>query len=1306
MSYTKIKYILIIVLGLLFILPKIVNAKNDGKKQRKMAKTSASQVANARIDINNLNALQSNVGYSDYNLNSNLEGTEFPRGSGKNAVFESGLLWGGFVRGDTSGQVRVGGSAYISGLEPGPILDNGQPADPSDSKWSIYTVRPDVFPNGPDVDLSGEVAAYAEGGQTVTASDLRAQYEANWTNWPAAGTANDLGAPFEDVNKDGKYEPDIDIPGVPGADQTVFYVANDEDGTLTQGLYGTQPLGIELHATFWAYAQQGALGNMYFKKWEIINKGYQKYTIDSMFVSFWSDVDLGDANNDLVACDTTLSLQIVYNGEATDKVYDPLPPPADGFDFFQGPTVPGSPTDSAILIEQPFKFSYVHGKKNLPMTAAYFFVNSSSNFADPSQGETIGSTQFYRYFNGEYGVSGDPFINPKTNKPTKFAFSGNPVTGTGWIDGIAIPPGDRREGMASGPFNLAPGDTQQVVVAEIFAGAIPSVNYLQAVTLVEVYDKTAQNAYDHFFNLPTPPPAPHVQVNELNNKISLDWGEVPSFVAATENSVIKDELDSVDVTGGGYYKFEGYNVYQLPYKSASISEAKLLATYDLIDSVKYVPYVDLSTRQVNPSYYIQYGTDSGIKRFFIDSTDAFNGNKPLNNGTPYYYAVTAYSYNPKGVPRALENPISVITATPHSNNPGVTQSFGNLSNVVHSGLATATASVHVVNPPLTTGDKYQVSFHDEMYKLDSAGVWADITAPAKKLQGIKTLVGSSISSSAEWADKAKGAILIHYIVDVVSPNYDYCDGVKLQLPFGVTIDSAFNTTSNNTGNPIVATVDRTTNTIVYSDINPDSLAAGDSTVRSQNGVFAGGEDIKVIVHPAHVPIVTKYTMYDDNWGDNNGYYGGFVDVNGVDTLTTISNVIVTQHQWNVTDLTTGNVVLKNQTVYGGVDIYDPATYFKANSIYGPGGSSHPIGGKDIGPQAVVFDGIQVSVDGSFDAPTTFQSLELNGSPLTINASSGDYQMSDFSLSFSGFGDGAMAYNTITSYGGAGGTHSIDELQQDYEIKWTGVRKTTVTGGDTVVSTGSGGQLATLFGASNYDIANDPANPNPGSSNPFLIRIPFQVWNIDKNEQVNVLVYHRLGNITDNPFNEWNYFDRMYVWIINTKYDSTAPILPTSQVVADSATWNWVFFQSNYKMGDVINVTYANPIQLGKDTFTFTVPKTDYTTALAKQDVSKINVFPNPYYGVNSNETTKYVRFVTFSHLPATATIHIFNLAGVMVKTINHTDGTQFQTWDLTNDSNLPVASGLYIAYIDMPRIGMTKILKLAIIQEQQFPDHF
>ena len=96
------------------------------------------------------------------------------------------------------------------------------------------------------------------------------------------------------------------------------------------------------------------------------------------------------------------------------------------------------------------------------------------------------------------------------------------------------------------------------------------------------------------------------------------------------------------------------------------------------------------------------------------------------------------------------------------------------------------------------------------------------------------------------------------------------------------------------------------------------------------------------------------------------------------------------------------------------------------------------------------------------------------------------------------------------------------------------------------------------------------------------------------------------------------------------------------------------------------------------------------------------MFPNPYYGVNARETNRLNKYVRFSHLPTTATIRIFNLAGVLVKTLIHSDaGSQFHDWNLRNDANLPVASGIYIVHVDLPDLGKTKILKLAIVQEEQ-----
>ena len=69
-------------------------------------------------------------------------------------------------------------------------------------------------------------------------------------------------------------------------------------------------------------------------------------------------------------------------------------------------------------------------------------------------------------------------------------------------------------------------------------------------------------------------------------------------------------------------------------------------------------------------------------------------------------------------------------------------------------------------------------------------------------------------------------------------------------------------------------------------------------------------------------------------------------------------------------------------------------------------------------------------------------------------------------------------------------------------------------------------------------------------------------------------------------------------------------------------------------------------------------------------------------------------------------LKIYNVAGQLVRTLDKNDNTQFMRWDLNNQSNFPVASGMYIAHIDMPDLGATKVLKFAVIQEQEVLDVF
>jgi hypothetical protein len=126
-----------------------------------------------------------------------------------------------------------------------------------------------------------------------------------------------------------------------------------------------------------------------------------------------------------------------------------------------------------------------------------------------------------------------------------------------------------------------------------------------------------------------------------------------------------------------------------------------------------------------------------------------------------------------------------------------------------------------------------------------------------------------------------------------------------------------------------------------------------------------------------------------------------------------------------------------------------------------------------------------------------------------------------------------------------------------------------------------------------------------------------------------------------------------------------------------------------------------------DVYTFSMGGVTTSAELATQDLRKVGVFPNPYFGLNPQETNRLSRFVTFNNLPDKAVIRIFNLAGQLVRTIDHEleGGGPFRRWNLLNQSNLPVASGLYIAHIQMPGLG-EKVLKLVVVQEAEVLETF
>src|ERR1039457_4500096 len=81
------------------ILCNVVIAKEGSKDKYNYAAKSLDQIARTYLDINNISTGFCNNGISDNNPSGN-SGFIFPKGSGKNAVYTSGLLWGGIVASD------------------------------------------------------------------------------------------------------------------------------------------------------------------------------------------------------------------------------------------------------------------------------------------------------------------------------------------------------------------------------------------------------------------------------------------------------------------------------------------------------------------------------------------------------------------------------------------------------------------------------------------------------------------------------------------------------------------------------------------------------------------------------------------------------------------------------------------------------------------------------------------------------------------------------------------------------------------------------------------------------------------------------------------------------------------------------------------------------------------------------------------------------------------------------------------------------------------------------------------------------
>jgi hypothetical protein len=446
-----------------------------------------------QFDVNRINATISSAGpYADY-LKTYSSGLEWPKGSGKTAIFTAGMWIIGKHR--PTGGLRTAVMDYTTEYQSGPINstfntltnDSSVAADPNDLKFRVYKIN------------KGDNASNNQ----------------DYAQWPA-----DLGAPYHDNNKNGVWDPETDRPRLIG-DQTLWTVYNDLNTPARRSSGMTNPLGIEVHASYFGYDSFELLRNIMFIRWRIINKNDAAY--DSVYIGMWDDIDLGDANDDLVGSDPFFDLIYTYNGDNDDYGITGygMQPPACGFMFLQGPMVPGGPDDSAR-----FENRFIHGFRNLRSTASIAIMKSYQPYQDPPLGNVLFSLHAHNFMRG-VDAKGSPIINPHTQDTTTFMFSGDPVTGTGWLQTDLLPPRDNRSIISSGPFTLAEGDTQEIIGAFVIAQGI---DRLHSITELRRTAEAARMAYRNGFQ-----PAPTGSVTRIAEtdstvtvKFTASVGNIPA----------------------------------------------------------------------------------------------------------------------------------------------------------------------------------------------------------------------------------------------------------------------------------------------------------------------------------------------------------------------------------------------------------------------------------------------------------------------------------------------------------------------------------------------------------------------------------------------------------------------------------------------------------------------------------------------------------------------------------------------------------------------------------------------------------
>ncbi len=551
---------------------------------------------NERIEINQVETYMTNFGYYGQNP-AGTAGCWWPKGSANAYIYGVGLWVAGVI--GTDSVVINGYNTVGSGNEflPGPPAHNA--------------------------DHLSDPASHPEDRLYVSTNP------ADFAEWPYVDTLGEK---------------------ILLGDEDTWSLFNSYEGSCqTEPPYISIPLTVTRHTFAWT---QALLENMLFLEYFIENTGPD--TIKHMYVGIAGDMDIGNADDDLVGLDRGKSLGYT-SSMAQEAGWDVIPPYYIGFRFLQGPLA-----DDTVKVGQDTlnPDTLIYPGERIPLTAFKKFTRDIDANDDRER---------YLCMAGYDFTISPPVYNP-------------------FGDSLDIDPSDKRMSMSAGPFTLAPGEVDTIVIAMMFSnGNTGGLVYLtqQAVAAKQLFDLDWASP-----GPPSPPPSITALIPG-NEKVTVCWDN-------TAEKTPDKYYPAMQAAGDPYYKeydVEGYRVWR---KLGKAGEWKVLAEFDKKNGIKLLPDGT------------ENGADEGMQYSYVDSVGVYNGFE-------YYYGVSAFDYNTSGqlgdiVFISLESGKAGVVVVPRSD-------FGNVisnatANVTQTAGATnaVTAKATPKGGIMVTGDSYDVDW--------------------------------------------------------------------------------------------------------------------------------------------------------------------------------------------------------------------------------------------------------------------------------------------------------------------------------------------------------------------------------------------------------------------------------------------------------------------------------------------------------------------------------------------------------------------------------------------------------------------